>query len=106
MRTGRFTHVSADFSDVVFLHEYVEPESCGLGGQARDEGLVRQNGQKLYTDSQASEAILLKPRHNIVGHRQFWCTRKGSSARHAGDWLEVDLLEALQAPAAPLHYQK
>jgi hypothetical protein len=32
MRTVRFTYVSADFLDVVLLHEYLEPQTCGLGG--------------------------------------------------------------------------
>jgi hypothetical protein len=43
-----------------------------------------------------------KPRHDLRALRQFWCTRNEPSTRQAWDRLEVDLLEAPQAPATPL----
>jgi hypothetical protein len=45
VRTVRFTHVSADFSNVVFLHEYIAPQACGLGGRTQRRGFVQKNGR-------------------------------------------------------------
>ena len=44
----------------------------------------------------------IKPRQNFRALCHFWCTRNGPSTRHAWNRLEVDLLEAPQAPATPL----
>jgi hypothetical protein len=50
VRTVHYTHATAGFSNVVFLHEDVAPERYGMGGQPRDEGWVRKNGRILLAN--------------------------------------------------------
>jgi hypothetical protein len=45
LRTVHLTHARAGFSDVVLLHEYLEPQECRVQGRRCDDRCVQKNGR-------------------------------------------------------------